>query len=147
MKTYLKKLKHHFEEVVKNRHSPESLAAGFAIGTFIAILPTFGLGYLIGILVISIFTRINKISMVAAFAIWNPFILIPLYSICYSIGNAILGTVQIIEVEINTVIAVYHHTIRYLLGSFILATVISAVSYEAIVLTLTYKNNKLKVTK
>ena len=63
MKNFKEKFKKRLEEVLEIKTSPHSIAAGFAIGTFIAILPTFGLGLFIGIILLFIFKRISKISM------------------------------------------------------------------------------------
>ena len=42
LKKILSKLKNHFKEVIKLKEDPKSIALGFGIGTFIAILPTLG---------------------------------------------------------------------------------------------------------
>ena len=51
MKKYYNKLKkhfmHHAHKAIKQKASPHSIALGFAIGSFIAIFPTFFLGLLI----------------------------------------------------------------------------------------------------
>jgi hypothetical protein len=43
MKKYIKRIRKHFREVLKTKTGENSIALGFAIGTFIAILPTYDL--------------------------------------------------------------------------------------------------------
>lgn len=128
-KNYKEKLKKHFIEVAKIKKSPHSIAMGFAIGTLIAILPTFGLGIFIGLLVILIFPKISKVSMMIAFVIWNPIILYSLIPIEYKIGDLIVGDAPIVRYEFEFLNWVFNHTKRYLIGSAILSIFTSIVAY------------------
>ena len=66
VKKFKEKLKHHFQEVLKTKTSPHSIALGFAIGTLIDILPTLGFGFFLGLLVGLIFEKVNKYSLFGA---------------------------------------------------------------------------------
>jgi hypothetical protein len=135
---FKEKIKRHLGEVVSIKKSPHSIAAGFAIGTLIAVLPTFGLGIFIGLLVLLIFKRVSKISMFISFALWNPFILALLYPVSYSIGNLIFRKepVKIYDVEILNNIFVYSR--RFLLGSLVLSVTLAIASY-LLILILVYR--------
>jgi len=129
MSNIKERLKEHFKEVIRIKKSPKSIALGFALGTLIAILPTFGLGIFIGLLIILIFKKINKISMIVAFAVWNPFVLAPMAALSYYLGDLILGSAPIVEYELTFMQNFFIYTRRFLLGNFILSTAISTISY------------------
>ena len=52
-----KKIREHFSEVIKIKRSPHSIALGFAVGTFLAILPTPGFSILLGLLIVLIYQK------------------------------------------------------------------------------------------
>ena len=123
------KIKHHFQEVMKVKTSPHSIALGFAIGTLIAILPTFGLGILIGVLVVLIFEKVNKFSLLLSFVVFNTFTMIPLYLLSYKIGDLIFGSSPVSKYNIVILNQIYNFSRRYLIGNLIVAIVISTISY------------------
>ncbi|MBU3923706.1 MAG: DUF2062 domain-containing protein [Nanoarchaeota archaeon] len=138
-------LKKHFKEVMEIKTSPHSIATGFALGTLIAILPTFGLGILIGLLIIWIFKRISKISMLVAFAIWNPLVLAILYPLEYSVGNFFMPTLPITKFKIQILNQLFIYTARFLLGSLVLSITASILSYILVLLLVKkYQKQKLK---
>ena len=125
VRRWLKKLKEHFHEIVRTKTSSHSIAMGFSVGTVIGILPTPGISFLIGFLVILLFKKINKYSLFGALLFWNPLIQAPLYLTSYSLGNSLLGAATV-EVGVYKIL---NYSLRYLLGSFILAIIISVLSY------------------
>ncbi len=141
IKNYREKLKKHFKEVIEIKDSPKSIALGFAIGTAIAVLPTFGLGVLIGLGIALIFKGVSKISLFASFLVWNPFILGSLIPLEYEIGNFLLreGMTATSNVGILNVFSDYSK--KYLLGNLIITFVFSTLSY-VIIYVLTDKNQK-----
>jgi len=141
VKNTIKKIKKRLKEIAKIKTSPHSIAAGFAIGTLIAVLPTFGFGIFIGLLVLFIFKKISKLSLFASFAFWNPFVLLSIYPLSYSIGNFILGDSPVKVYKIQLLNQIFVHSKRFLLGSFILALICSIISY-IIVLILAYHYQK-----
>jgi uncharacterized protein len=129
MKKVIYKLKKHFHEVISIKKTPKAIAQGFALGTFLAILPTFGLGILIGLLLILIFSKISKVSMFIAFAIWNPIVLAPIAFLSYSLGDLILGEIPVVEYELTMLQQFFVISRRFLLGNLIIATIASIFSY------------------
>lgn len=127
-----KKLGQHFKEVIEIKTSPESIAAGFALGTIIAILPTFGLGVFFGVALLTVFKRVSKIAMMAAFALWNPFVLAALYPLEYAIGDMLLAESPVIQFRIELVNQLFIYTRRYILGSTILSLIVGAISYVGV---------------
>ncbi|MBU0979625.1 MAG: DUF2062 domain-containing protein [Nanoarchaeota archaeon] len=129
MKKIIERLKWHFHEVLKTKKSAHSIALGFAIGTFIAVLPTFGFGLLVGFLIILIFKRVNKFSLIGAFIIWNPLTLALLYYLSYELGNLLFGPKPLVNIDLTIFEQAYHFTLRFLVGNAILAVIFAVTSY------------------
>jgi len=119
----------YLKELIEIKTSPNSIALGFAIGTFIAILPTFGLGLFLGFLVILIFPKVSKLALIAALLFWNVFILIPLYSFCYKIGNLLFHNQPYIEYNYHFLTTIINFTRRFLVANLILALFLSILCY------------------
>jgi uncharacterized protein len=136
------KLKHHFQEVIRTKTSPHSIALGFAIGSFIGLLPTPGLNIILGIIVLLLFEKINKISLFAGILIWNPLTSIPIYLLSYKIGDFLFGKSVVVMYELNIFQHIYFFARRFLIGNFILAASIALISYFLVKLFFTayYKN-------
>ena len=129
LKKYKEKIKKHFKEVLELKTSPRAIAFGFALGTAIALLPTFALDVLIGLLIVLIFKKVSKIALFAALAVWNPFILVPLIGVEYAIGNFIVGDIPPMIFKLEFLNQVYKYTLRYLIGNLIITTVFTTLSY------------------
>ncbi len=117
------------KELVQTNASPASIALGFAMGTFIAILPTPGFGIFIGLFLAIIFKRINKIGLIAAFSIWNPLLLLPTYWVCYLLGDLIFQPDPMLKFDIEIVNQIYHYSGKFLIGNFFIALTVAALSY------------------
>ncbi|PIU72796.1 hypothetical protein COS79_01095 [Candidatus Woesearchaeota archaeon CG06_land_8_20_14_3_00_33_13] len=127
-KRIIKKLKEHFKEVLGIKTSPHSIALGFAIGTFIAIIPTFGFTYLIATIVMLVYAKESKLALFGALLLWNPFVLFPLYTLSYRFGDFILSGFP--EVYPLQAIGQFRYTtLRFLVGNFIIAVFFSVTSY------------------
>ena len=133
-KKYKEKIKHHFEEVIQIKTSPHSIALGFAIGTAIALLPTFGLGALIGLVIVLIFPKISKVSLFFAFAIWNPLVLAFLYGIAYELGDWLIGDLPVITYNFWIFNQLFNYSRRFLLGNLIITIFLTILSYIIIFL-------------
>ncbi len=123
------KIKHHFLEVLELKTSTVSIAAGFAVGSLISILPTPGFGVVLGTVVVMLFKKVNKISTFIALAFWNPLTLAPIYALSFKIGYLIFGNEPIVEYKFTILEQVYHYTQRFLVGNIISAICISALCY------------------
>ena len=87
----VRKIKALFWKLARSRDSKEEIAWGAAIGTFISVFPTFGLGTLLVI----IFSRVFKFNMLIALAtsvISNPFTGPFFLLSSYKVGTFILDT-------------------------------------------------------
>ncbi len=143
-----KKLKKRLEEVAEIKTSPHSIAAGFAIGTLIAILPTFGLGIFIGLAVVFIFKKVSKISLLISFVVWNPAVLFSLYPLSYRIGDLFLANIPVHSYKIQILNQIFVHSRRFLVGSVVLAVTVAIASYLVIlILADFYQRKKIKGLK
>jgi uncharacterized protein (DUF2062 family) len=136
-----KKIKRHLKEVTKIKTDPHDIALGFAIGTFIAIFPTLGLAPFIGFILILIFKKISKLSLFSALAIWNPFMLIPIYTLGHNIGNHFLSDDPIITFKNIFFNNVFLTSRKILLGNTIIAIFFSLAGY-LLVYYIAYKYQK-----
>ncbi len=146
-KKLIKKTKEHFNSIIKTEKTPHHIAIGFAIGTFIGIIPTPGISVILAFLVILIYPKVNKIAIFGALAVWNPFVTIALYPPSYRIGNLLFKDAPLIKFETVIVDQIYNFSMRFLVGNLILALAISAISYliVRIVVQLFQKKKKLMV--
>lgn len=143
MKKYIAKIKNHLKEVLKTKKGENSIALGFAVGTLIAILPTYGFSILLGLLTVLIFKKISKISLFVGLAFWNPLILTPLYMLSYKIGEYLFRNSIAVEYEITLSQQIYNFSARFLAGNLIIAFSFSLISYFLVKFILKiYKNNK-----
>lgn len=70
--------------------SPHGIALGFALGLFLSVLPTFGLG-MVAALVAAPFLRANLVSTYLGTLVVNPFTGVFFYGLDYFAGALLLG--------------------------------------------------------
>jgi uncharacterized protein (DUF2062 family) len=78
------------KKLLSSRSSPHQLAMGASIGVFLSVLPTFGLGMLIALL-ISWKAKFNILSTYIGTLITNPLTASIIYIANYSLGSVITG--------------------------------------------------------
>lgn len=135
--------KHHFSEKFQNFVSrlsqPDStcseVALSFSLGTLIAILPTPGFGIFVGFSLLLFFKSLNKIAMVLAISVWNPFLQIPVYLASYRLGCILLGQTATFSTEQSWITLLTDYTQAFVLGNGILGVIISLASYILILKT------------
>ena len=132
VRNYQDNLSKHFKEIFSVRDSPHAIAAGFAIGTAIAVFPTFGLGAIVGVFFVLIFKKISKIALFAAFIVWNAFILTPLAVLEIKIGSMLLKNVLITTYKIKILNEIFVYSRDYLLGNLIITILATLLSYFVI---------------
>lgn len=123
------RLKRHFVEVLKTKKSDQAVAQGYALGTFISILPTPGFGPLLALAMLATFKRINKIAVFVAMAIWNVWTAMPFYWLSMKIGNTIYTDEPTIIFEIDFLNQALHYSRRFLVGNLFISIPFSILSY------------------
>lgn len=72
------------------KDTPHKMAMSFAVGLFIGISPFFGLHILSGLACAWLF-NLNRVILISAVLISNPWTMIPLYSFCLWVGILVTG--------------------------------------------------------
>lgn len=125
-------LKLHYYKVMRIDDPPEKIARGIAIGVFMGIFPTFGLGIIIAIISAYIL-KANRAAAVIGSFIMNPLTTPFFWTLSSAVGAIILW--QDKELVMSSV---KNHQILngmgwaflvYLVGNMVVSTAFSAVSY------------------
>lgn len=76
--------------LVQVRDTPEATARGLAVGVFFGMSALFGLQLVLAVVAAHLL-RGNKVLAAAATAVSNPLTSVPLYSLSYLVGHALVG--------------------------------------------------------
>jgi uncharacterized protein len=147
MRKVIAKVKKYFQTISKIESTPRSIAMGFAIGTFIGIFPTPGFSFFLGILIVMLFKRVNKIALFGALVLFNPLVNIPFDIASFALGDFIFRDALIKVFDIKFLDYAYHFTRRFLVGNIIIASAMSVLNYfivKNILLNIRSKRNKEK---
>jgi len=137
--------KERLKDVATLKGSSHSAAFGFALGTFLAILPTFGFGAFIGLILVLIIRKINKLALFLSFVIWNPLILVLFYPVSFGVGHTILENSEMIPKSLSILQQFFVYSKEFIIGSVILASLIAIISYFIVFLLVdNYKKRKAK---
>lgn len=95
MNTYIRE---RIREVLKLDDPPHRLSLAFALGIFLAFSPWIGLHILSAVLFAWLF-RLNKVVVLTASFVNNPWTIVPMYAFCLWFGVKITGSgVQVPEI-------------------------------------------------
>jgi hypothetical protein len=92
------KLKGWFIHLLHLDDSAHRIALGVAIGTFVAVTPTWGIQMIL-VVGLAWLCRANKVAGVPMVWVTNPATNVPIYSFCYAIGRALVGGPGLDEVK------------------------------------------------
>jgi uncharacterized protein (DUF2062 family) len=84
-------IRYRLRELLKFNEPPHKLALAFAVGTFISFSPWLGLHIASAVLFAVVF-RLNKVVVVTASLINNPWTIVPVYAFCLWFGVKITGS-------------------------------------------------------
>jgi len=119
--------------IVKMDGTPKQVAAGFALGTFIGIFPTFGLGGVIAV-AMSFILRLNVAATLLGNAlIMNPITTPTFWSLSFLLGSILYPEKR--QIGINEIKngmlfkGILDITTVYLAGNVLIALVVSIISY------------------
>ncbi|MEZ4200580.1 MAG: DUF2062 domain-containing protein [Candidatus Paceibacterota bacterium] len=118
-----------YQELRTHSSDPSSIAFGFAFGTFVSLLPTFGFGAFLVLVALTFLPSVNKPAAIIALAVWNPFVQIPLYALSFEIGSYLFATAPVITFDVAVLNHVYTFTRRFLVGHMIVTVSMTTVSY------------------
>lgn len=142
----MQKIRKIYRDLISTQASPESMALGFATGTLIAILPTPGFGIFVGLFFAMLFKNIHKLGVIIAFTLWNPFVLIPVYWLCYMLGDLLFTPNPNIHFTYQLVNEIYHYSGKFMIGNLLIAFPAAIASYYAVYHLLRCRQHR-KVTR
>lgn len=110
-------------------HSPKDVARSFSLGAFITMLPTLGTGLVLFIVLVYLFSWINKIALFASVLVFNPVVKWGVYAASFSLGVLLLGPVEGVSMSEVSLSAGGPILIRLLVGNLILALIATLIAY------------------
>jgi hypothetical protein len=136
LKEYIDKTRVQFFEILKSETSDHSVALGFSIGTFVCVLPLFGLHIVICILLGLFFKKLNKVALALSVIFWNPLMEFLIYFLSFRIGTYFYTESAGPKFDIVFLNQIYDFSMRFLLGNIIIAITFAILSYFVIRLVL-----------
>ncbi len=130
------RFRRYFHELVTAHTDEHDVALGFAIGTFIGIVPTPFISFPIGLLVVLLYPKVNKLALFGSLVLWNPFTMAPFYYLNYQVGALLFGgsSAEILallnDFTFHRLMSTSFTALRsYLVGSVIIASLVSLIGY------------------
>lgn len=80
-------------ESLTQESTPREIALSFAVGTFITMLPTFGFGLIIFVVLARLFGWVNNVALFASVLVFNPVVKWGVYAASFALGFVLLGPV------------------------------------------------------
>lgn len=122
-------IKQHWDDLLLGQFTSHSIALGLAIGTFIALLPSFGFSALIAFFLIFIFPKINRPAIFFALIVWNPIVQIPIYALSIHLGAILFAGMPVVAYDIEILNQLYSFTRRFLIAHMIITLVLTCSVY------------------
>lgn len=123
------RVRQRLRDALVQEHTPRQVAASFAIGTFITMLPTLGTGLLLFVVLAALFDRINKIALGASVLVFNPVVKWGVYVGSFVLGVLLLGPIEGASATTVSLSDGSEVLYRLLLGNLILAVIATAIAY------------------
>ncbi len=129
---------HRYKEQLRallDQSSGTAAAASFATGVFLAVLPTAGLGLLLGGVASVIMATFDMKAFAAAFAVFNPLVVAGTAALSVAVGGWVLGT-GVVHTDLAVQELLVQYTAQFLVGNLIVAGTVAMISYAALRYTL-----------
>jgi uncharacterized protein (DUF2062 family) len=132
-------LRQAFKNLLNIDEPPERTALAFAVGTFIAFSPLFGLHTILAAL-IAVVWRLNKVALFAGVYVTNPWTMAPAIAASWAIGKWFIATppIELPQFTLSAltgaafwqqVAAQWQQLLPFAVGAIVLSIVCSLVSY------------------
>jgi len=147
VKGYIWRVRRAVRSSLTEESTPHQVAGSFALGTFICMLPTLGVGFGVFVVLSLVFRSVNKLAMFASAAIFNPALKSGVWVISLAIGFIVLGPVEGFAIgDVPTLSDGGAIVIRLVFGSFVLAIPTALVAYVVVYrAVVVYKERELPV--
>lgn len=129
LNSYRNKVKKQINSALSEDHTPRETAFSAALGTFVTVLPTLGIGILFFLVISRLFDSINKIALFACVVVFNPAMKYPIYILSYQIGSVLISSTPEKTVEVALTAQALDATKTMIIGNIFLAIVLSLTSY------------------
>ena len=140
---YRTRIRAKLREAFTEEYTPREIAASFALGTFITMLPTLGVGLLVFVVLALVFDRISKLALLASVVVFNPVVKWGVYVASFALGVAFLGPVDGVTTADISFSSGPEIVARLLVGNLILAVIATVVAYPAVYrLAVAYETTK-----
>lgn len=147
MATYRKLVREELERAFREDRTPHEIAASFAFGSFVTMLPTLGTGLLLFVLVTATVARVSKIALFGSVLVFNPAVKWGVYGASFWLGSLVLGPVTGVSLTDVSLSAGPEVLIRLLVGNLVLAAVAAVVGYVVVRrLAVAYRRREIDVT-
>lgn len=149
LKKYIQRVREEIVSSFATEHTSHQIAASFALGTFITMLPTLGVGLLVFVVLVYFFDWINKIALFASVLVFNPIVKWGVYLSSFSLGILLLGPVDGVGIgEVPSLDEGNDILVRLLVGNLILAVIATIAAYFAVYrLVEAYEDHELPVVE
>jgi uncharacterized protein (DUF2062 family) len=134
LSVYRRRIYGELEAALAATHTPHEIAGSFAIGVFVVVLPSLGLGLLLFLFLVRLSDRISSIAIFSSAIVINPLVKAPMYITAFWIGTRLLGPSDSPTGTLAEATAV---AVRMLSGFFVLAAVIAVVGYLVVYVAVT----------
>ncbi len=141
---YVGRVRAAVRNTIEEEHPPRKVAGSFALGAFITMLPTLGVGLLVFVVLASVFDSISKVGLFASVVVFNPVVKWGVYAASFALGVLLLGPVDGVSAADVSLQAGPEILVRLLVGNLILAILATVVSYLAVYrITVAYRRSEL----
>ena len=133
LRGYRRRVWNGIERALAEDNTPREIAASFALGTFVAVLPTGGTALVLFVILAHFFDRVSKLGLLVAVIVFNPVVKWSIYGASVGLGTWLLGPVPGVALSKSTPVALFsaapNLVLRHLLGNIIFAVSLAAVGY------------------
>ncbi len=129
---YLERIREELRKTFAEEHTSRELAGSFALGAFITMLPTLGVGLLVFVVIAFVVDRVSKIALFASVVVFNPVVKWGVYVVSFTLGVLLLGPVEGVGMGDVSLSAGPEIVTRLVVGNLILAVIATAISYVVV---------------
>mgnify|MGYP005864827989 CR=1 FL=1 len=126
---YVDRIRGELRKSFTQEFTPREVAGSFALGVFITMLPTLGVGLVVFVVLAYLFERINKIALFASVLVLNPVVKWGVYAASITLGFFLLGPVEGFDGGGVTLDDGFEVLVRLWVGNLILAVIATVISY------------------
>lgn len=144
---YLTRVRRAVRASLTEDYTPHQVALSFAVGTFVCMLPTLGVGLAFFVVLSIAVKSMNKLALFASAVIFNPVLKTGVWVISLAIGFLVLGSVEGFAAgDVPTLQDGSAIVIRLVFGSVVLAVPTAVIGYVVMYrVVVAYERHQLPV--